>query len=75
MPWSGWPNAESFHDFHERVTTGIREILARHGVLPSREHDFTVWEILDYRPSIAIVAHGGTNAVAMATPARCSRSV
>lgn len=61
--WDGWPGAETFHAFHERVTGGITEILARHSCRPSREHDFTVWDLPERKPSIAIVAHGGTNAV------------
>jgi probable phosphoglycerate mutase len=63
--WKGWPGAESFHSFHERVTSGIQAILARHEIRPRREHDFTVWELPKRKPCIAIVAHGGTNAVAL----------
>jgi broad specificity phosphatase PhoE len=63
--WEGWPGAETFGDFHARVTSGIDEILERHSCLPCREHDFRVWEIPEVGPSIAIVAHCGTNAVAI----------
>jgi broad specificity phosphatase PhoE len=45
--WEGWPGAETFHDFHARVTGAIDGLAAA-------------------RPSIALVAHGGTNAVALA---------
>ena len=61
--WDGWPGAETFHDFHRRITSGIAEILELHDCRPYREHDFTAWELPDAKPSIAIVAHGGTNAV------------
>jgi broad specificity phosphatase PhoE len=61
--WEGWPEAETFHDFHERVTTGITDILLRHSCRAYREHDFTVWDLPEEKPSIAIVAHMGTNAV------------
>jgi probable phosphoglycerate mutase len=61
--WNGWPGAESFHDFHARVTTGITEILERHACHARREHDFTVWNLPDAKPTIGIVAHMGTNAV------------
>jgi len=61
--WEGWPGAESFHAFHGRVTGAMNEILERHACRFYREHDFTVWELPEKKPSIAVVAHGGTNAV------------
>ncbi len=61
--WEGWPGAESFHTFHGRVTKAVNEILERHACQFYREHDFTVWELPEKKPSIAIVAHGGTNSV------------
>jgi broad specificity phosphatase PhoE len=61
--WTGWPDSETFHDFHQRVTSAVTDILARHSCLPRQEHDFTVWNMPKKKPSIAIVAHGGTNAV------------
>lgn len=63
--WDGWPGAETFHDFHDRVTAALRFVLSRHGMTPQREHDFTVWNREGDAPHIAIVAHGGTNAVAL----------
>ena len=65
--WDGWPGAETFHDFHERVTSGIEEILKRHDCRAFREdeHDFTLWKMPEREPSIAIVAHGGTNSVVL----------
>jgi broad specificity phosphatase PhoE len=61
--WEGWPGAERFDAFHERVTRALEAVLARHGIAPAREHDFTVWSAPDPPPSLVIVAHGGTNAV------------
>ena len=61
--WDGWPGAETFHDFHGRVTLGINDILERHSFRSYREHDFTVWNLPEAKPTIAIVAHMGTNAV------------
>jgi len=61
--WEGWPGAETFHAFHARVTNALETILAAHGIVPTKEHDFTVWRAPDPAPSIVIVAHGGTNAV------------
>lgn len=64
--WDGWPGAETFHDFHGRVTTAVGEILARHGARARRLHDFTVWDLPAAKPRVAVVAHGGTNSVALA---------
>jgi probable phosphoglycerate mutase len=63
--WEGWPGAESFRDFHARVTAAVTGILARHGLHPRRDHDFTVWQLPSEPVSIALVAHGGTNAVVL----------
>lgn len=61
--WEGLPGAETFTAFHERVTRALRELLAEHGIRPRRAHDFTLWDSPEPPPTIAIVAHGGTNAV------------
>lgn len=63
--WEGWPGAETFHDFHGRVTSAVVDVLGRHGMGPRREHDFTVWHCDGRAPNIAIIAHGGTNSVAL----------
>jgi broad specificity phosphatase PhoE len=63
--WEGWPGAETFHEFHSRVTAAVTDVLGRHGCRPFRRHDFTIWELPEKKPSIALVAHGGTNAVAL----------
>jgi len=59
--WDGLPGAESFRDFHHRVTSGLREALGRFGVEPSREHP-GLWDG-DADVTLVLVAHGGTNAV------------
>jgi broad specificity phosphatase PhoE len=64
--WNGWPNAEGFRAFHARVTAALGDVLGRHGWRPEREHDFTVWHPGASQPNLAIVAHGGTNAVSLA---------
>ena len=63
--WEGWPGAETFREFHARVTGAMSDLLARHGMRSARRHDFTVWHVPEPCPRIAIVAHGGTNAVAL----------
>ncbi len=61
--WQGWPEGESFHDFHARVSKAMGEVLAHHGITPAREHDFTVWEQPARPETLVLVAHGGTNSV------------
>jgi len=63
--WEGWPGAETFHDFHGRVTAAVTDVLGRHGCRPMRRHDFTLWKLPETQPKIAVVAHGGTNAVVL----------
>ena len=47
------------------MTTTFAELLAGHGVERQSEDEFTVWTLPPRRHRIAIVAHGGTNAVAL----------
>lgn len=61
--WDGWPEGESFREFHARVVGGASELFARHGIRSERMHDFTVWHVPPVRLTLAVVAHGGTNAV------------
>ena len=63
--WEGWPGSESFREFHARVTSAVADVLGRHGIRLLPHAGFSVWEIPEPRPRIAIVAHGGTNAVAL----------
>jgi broad specificity phosphatase PhoE len=63
--WEGWPGSESFRDFHARVTSAVAEVLDRNGIRTLPHQGFTVWQIPERSPRIAIVAHGGTNAVAL----------
>ena len=59
--WDGMPGAESFRDFHRRVTNGLTEALGRFGVHPL-DHSGHLWtEAPEAR--LLLVAHGGTNAV------------
>ncbi len=60
--WEGMAGGESFRDFHDRVTRSITQVLGARGVHPDpdREH---LWTAENPEQRIAIVAHGGTNAV------------
>ena len=63
--WSGWPGGESFRAFHTRVSQTFAALLERHDVVSQSEDEFTTWSLPRQRQRIAIVAHGGTNAVAI----------
>jgi len=63
--WEGWPGAETFREFHARVAAAVDDLLGRHGCHARRRSDFTVWELPEKKPHITVVAHGGTNAVAL----------
>ena len=60
--WDGWPDGESFRNFHRRTTEGLTSVLAEHGVHAEKRQDFTVWTVPPERLVIVVVAHGGTNA-------------
>lgn len=62
--WEGMPGGESFHDFHARVTLGLANELAEHGVVRDDEDLWTVPpEVEDRR--LLFVAHAGTNSVVL----------
>jgi broad specificity phosphatase PhoE len=59
--WDGMPGAESFRDFHLRVTAGLEGALAGVGITKI-DDDSGLWtEGPDL--TVVLVAHGGTNAV------------
>jgi broad specificity phosphatase PhoE len=60
--WDGLPGGESFRDFHQRVTTGLREELA---VFGATQGDDGLWSIPDEDVRLLIVAHAGTNSVVL----------
>ncbi|HKX74784.1 MAG TPA: histidine phosphatase family protein [Acidimicrobiia bacterium] len=60
--WEGMPGGESFRDFHQRVVGGLEEAFRQLGIERLEDGYPHLWEApSDYR--IAVVAHGGTNAV------------
>ena len=65
--WQGFPGGEPFHDFHRRVTGAITELLKRYEVDPHESDGFDVWTSQTRTSTlrVGIVAHGGTNAVAL----------
>jgi probable phosphoglycerate mutase len=66
--WSGFPGGESYRDFHARVTSAIELRLADYGVHSRVSEEFAVWSApaRGHALRIAVVGHGGTNAVILA---------
>lgn len=60
--WEGMPGGETFHDFHARVTIGLRQELAAVGV---EELEDGLWQVPDDAPRLLFVAHSGTNSVVL----------
>ena len=62
--WEPIPGAESFRDFHTRVTDGLTDVLARFDCV--RTLGFPpLWRLDHEGPRIVFVAHSGTNAVCL----------
>jgi broad specificity phosphatase PhoE len=63
--WSGFPGGEPYRHFHKRVSSAIESILGHYGVHSRLTEEFTVWTspARGHTLRIAVVAHGGTNAV------------
>jgi 2,3-bisphosphoglycerate-dependent phosphoglycerate mutase len=62
--WEGIPGGESFREFHERVTTGLQQLLDASGVIRTSQHP-PLWQLAEPDQRIVVVAHGGTNAVSL----------
>ena len=62
--WDGIPGGESFRSFHERVTTTVGRLLDERGIRPDAERTH-LWRFTGEPGRIAVVAHAGTNAVAI----------
>lgn len=60
--WEGMPGGETFHDFHARVTIGLRNEFAERGVVQRPD---ALWEIPDEPYRVLVVAHAGTNSVVL----------
>ena len=64
--WNGLEGGESFRDFHDRITTAVDGLLNRHGVTRDEVDPTQLWDMEPPDQRLLIVAHGGTNAVALA---------
>jgi len=63
--WDGLAGGESFRDFHHRITAAMLDLLAQRGVTQDSMGRPHLWNVEAQRQRITIVAHGGTNAVAL----------
>ena len=63
--WDGIPGGETFRHFQERIPKHLEAALATVGVTPAeRTGEAPLWNVEDSDRTVALVAHGGTNAVA-----------
>ena len=62
--WDGLEGGESFRDFHQRIDRTLTGLLAGRGVTrdPEQRH---LWRSRGDRGRVVVVAHGGTNSVAL----------
>ena len=63
--WEGLQDGESFRAFHERVTSAVKQILEERSVSADPSGHRHLWRVETDPRRIVIVAHGGTNAVAL----------
>lgn len=62
--WAGIEDGEPVRDFVDRIRLGATLFLSERGV-ERAEHDLPVWKILEPGARILLIAHAGTNSVAM----------
>lgn len=63
--WDGLPEGESFHDFHDRVTHGLDDLLRRFGCVRVSDEPGSLYAIEDPDLRVCMVTHVGTNSVAL----------
>ena len=63
--WEGLHDGEPFRAFHDRVTGAMAKLLADRCVRPDPSGHPHLWQVETDPKRIVIVAHGGTNAVAL----------
>ncbi len=64
--WDGMPGGESFREFHDRITTGVVDLLADEGVTPHGGHlGGHLWDGGGNGRTVLLVGHAGTNAAAL----------
>ena len=64
--WDGLEGGESFRDFHDRITGAFAAMLSDRGLKrPSHDEPTQLWQVASHDEKVLVVAHGGTNAVAL----------
>lgn len=64
--WDGMPGGETFREFHDRITTGVVDLLADEGVTPHGGHlGGHLWDGGGNGRTVLLVGHAGTNAAAL----------
>lgn len=63
--WAGLEGGESFVDFRQRVVAALDAILEDHGITWHTQDHPHLWDSRGDDGRVAIIAHGGTNAVAI----------
>jgi 2,3-bisphosphoglycerate-dependent phosphoglycerate mutase len=63
--WDGLDGGESFRDFHSRITSAMLTLLTERGITQDTRGRPHLWNVESERQRVVIVAHGGTNAVAL----------
>lgn len=63
--WAGLEGGESFVDFRDRVVGALDAILEEHGITWHTQEHPHLWDSRGDDGRVAIIAHGGTNAVAI----------
>jgi broad specificity phosphatase PhoE len=62
--WDGLPGGEDFRHFHQRVVTGLGTRIDQAGAVRISDEP-PMWKLVEPERRIVVVAHGGTNAVAL----------
>ncbi|MEZ4215977.1 MAG: histidine phosphatase family protein [Myxococcota bacterium] len=64
--WDGYAGGESFRHFYERVTSGVDALLTgAHALGVHEDAGHRLWRVEDWNARVLVVAHEGTNAVAV----------
>lgn len=64
--WDGLTGGESFRRFHDRITRCIDDILSDRGISADTTQGAHLWDHAGGEGRVAVVAHAGTNSVALA---------
>ncbi len=64
--WDGMPGGETFREFHDRIATGVVDMLSSRGIQPHGGHPSGhLWDGGGDDRRIVVVGHAGSNACAL----------